>query len=492
MVVSGVAYEVICSGQSFREFSRQISMLDVNGVDVGNINHSINFLSQFLENIYAELLESFAKFLHTSLPCTGQLPPLCLKPDKFTHKHQGAQGLIVRHPCLKNGRLFKETYVSHAKVEDSGCQYWITLMIDAIKTQFNYTDAELRQVFAGFAADGQYIQLHAEHHLAKTLFLPEKFTHDASVWDYCHKLERADFHARKTNNWINKADDVRRMIVNEVKFGNARTQLQRICKEIEVPHREFVSFSDTRFAEYRLCTYKVFLDMHHPLYRLYQELASSDSPEAPDYQERVLNLQDPEKCLKFAFLYDISNILTRTQKHCQDQNSLPPERKQKIELLISCLRAAHSSFSASQIPETISISVPVKSDIGTWPAWKFFKEKYEEIQERHTFQGVPILQVGQQGRRTRNISAEAEEFDSSGLLRKLCPVFSKFLADYLKELDRYFIPWPEWLRLLEIVFFFDNDLEDSFEDRLPFRLSSLEKLMDNPMRPEPLTMGKYT
>ena len=48
--------------------------------------------------------------------------------------------MIVRHPSLKNGKLFRETYVDHDKVEESGSEYWAKLLRNSIKSNFGYTD----------------------------------------------------------------------------------------------------------------------------------------------------------------------------------------------------------------------------------------------------------------------------------------------------------------------------------------------------------------
>jgi hypothetical protein len=131
-------------------------------------------------------------------------------------------------------------------------------------------------------------------------------------------------------------------------------------------------------------------------------------------------------------------------------------------------------------------------DFSSMQAWKLFKEKMTEISENKTFQGVPLLFRGQQGRATRNVSVHSDEISSLGLLQIVCPMFAKFLADYVKELEKYFVPWPEWLRLTEVIFIFDNDTDDSFIDRLHFRLSNLDDLMKLPFRPEPLSQEEKT
>ena len=187
------------------------------------------------------------------------------------------------------------------------------------------------------------------------------------------------------------------------------------------------------------------------------------------------------------FLYEISQIITRTQKHCQDQESLPPERKVKIEQLISSLQSAQASFSNNQCPISFEVHAPESSrnKLPKWPAWKFFKEQVAIITSTLTFKGVPLLFPGEQGRRTRSVSQEVTA--STNFISDLYLSFSKFLTDYINQLEGYFFPWPTWLSLSENLFLFDNDLNHSTQTRLDFRLSQLDCLFDQLFRQEPMT-----
>jgi hypothetical protein len=52
MLLSAIAYEIIFHGHSFRDYEKRVAILDMNGVDVGNLNHSRDFLTRFLNTIY--------------------------------------------------------------------------------------------------------------------------------------------------------------------------------------------------------------------------------------------------------------------------------------------------------------------------------------------------------------------------------------------------------------------------------------------------------
>ena len=96
------------------------------------------------------------------------------------------QALIVRHAVARNGRLFHETYVSYEKVEGSGGLYWTELMINAVRNEFDFEKSDMRQIFGGASADGQYIKCNLSDHLATVLELPPQLTKDATTWDYSH------------------------------------------------------------------------------------------------------------------------------------------------------------------------------------------------------------------------------------------------------------------------------------------------------------------
>ena len=40
MILSSIAYEIIYNNQSFRDYEKRVAILDFEGVDVGNMNHS--------------------------------------------------------------------------------------------------------------------------------------------------------------------------------------------------------------------------------------------------------------------------------------------------------------------------------------------------------------------------------------------------------------------------------------------------------------------
>ena len=114
--ITMIAYNVISKGRPFSDFSDWVSVLCSAQVDLGNINHSVNFFDRYMHALTVCLKKNVKEFLNRALPCTKQLPNLCWKPDKFSKNGVSYQAIIVRHLCLKNGHLFCETYIGHTPV----------------------------------------------------------------------------------------------------------------------------------------------------------------------------------------------------------------------------------------------------------------------------------------------------------------------------------------------------------------------------------------
>ena len=164
-----------------------------------------------------------------------------------------------------------ETYIDHAKVEECGSEYWAKLMINSIKSNFGFNDAEIRCFFAGDTADGQYIQCNLDRHLSSELNLPFKFT------------------------------SVNKEIMKSSNKGEHRLKLIQICVNEKLVYFEFIFYSDTRFGEYRYRTYNVMINMHKPLYLMYQQLASAHSADACDFQQKVLISKSPNYFFSMKF-----------------------------------------------------------------------------------------------------------------------------------------------------------------------------------------------
>ena len=234
----------------------------------GNINHSSHFLRRFLNTAFAYLQQNVQTFLATNLECTGNLPVICIKPDKFTKKGQSNQAVIIRYPALKHGKLFRETYLGHLPCGESSTGHAVTeLMMRSLYETTGYDLSVARDVISGIACDGAYISTHISMHLAEQIQVPLDFAKQATTWDFAHRIERLDLHAREKSKWIFHLDSQIRSFMKDNKDHGQRRRIEEKCVELGIQFRAFVLYSDTRFAQYRDRTYNVFVHLNGVLYK---------------------------------------------------------------------------------------------------------------------------------------------------------------------------------------------------------------------------------
>ena len=111
--------------------------------------------------------------------------------------------------------------------------------------------------------------------------------------------------------------------------------------------------------------------------------------------------------MQLVFMYEISQIITKTEKDCQTTDMFPPERKRRMELLRSRLQNAHNSFKDGKIPDSFDI-IQSRGPGSVWKAWDLLKKRIDEISTKKEFYGVPLLIDNSQGRQTRSTSAESK------------------------------------------------------------------------------------
>ena len=127
----------------------------------------------------------------------------------------------------------------------------------------------LRDTFIGTGADGGYATAGFEHQLADKFHLPLEFTKEVNRWDFAHRIELVDEHARneRGNGWIDNMDQQMKAFMTAYKEYNGRLLIIRTCQQLGIDFAEFIFYSDTRFAQYRKRTYRVFLHLYPVLYK---------------------------------------------------------------------------------------------------------------------------------------------------------------------------------------------------------------------------------
>ena len=103
LVLGSICYLLLKRGRPYEDYTDWISLLAKFGVDVGEINHSHNFVGKFRKRAAEAVQRRWRKHLSTRCPQTGCLPPVKILGDMATHQHwtRQAVGLAVLMPGSK-------------------------------------------------------------------------------------------------------------------------------------------------------------------------------------------------------------------------------------------------------------------------------------------------------------------------------------------------------------------------------------------------------
>ena len=103
LVLGCICYLILKRGRPYEDYTDLVSLLSKFGVDVGEINHSFNFVGKFRKRVSEVIQKRWKKHLGTRCPQTGCLPPAKVLADMATHQHwtRQAVGLAVLMPGTK-------------------------------------------------------------------------------------------------------------------------------------------------------------------------------------------------------------------------------------------------------------------------------------------------------------------------------------------------------------------------------------------------------
>ena len=103
LVLGCICYLILKRGRPYEDYTDFVSLLSKFGVDVGEINHSFNFVGKFRAKAAEGILRRWKDHLSSRCPQTGCLPPCKILGDMATWQHwtRQAVGLAVLMPGSK-------------------------------------------------------------------------------------------------------------------------------------------------------------------------------------------------------------------------------------------------------------------------------------------------------------------------------------------------------------------------------------------------------
>ena len=164
---------------SKRNFEQEILKSVFNGFDVGEINHSQKFYSNFMPFVSQQVTERLKSFFSSRLDHTGFKPPVSLQADKGKNVHRSRQFTSVLTVVPESPKLLTYIYLGQLVVKSHDGPGVSRSIID----EFNSWDIQGDQVEGG-SFDGQYFHLSILAHLTEALHLSDQFI---CAWDLLHK-----------------------------------------------------------------------------------------------------------------------------------------------------------------------------------------------------------------------------------------------------------------------------------------------------------------
>ena len=354
--IGSLAYFFFYNKLPYLLFEKFLSLLSLNTIDIGQINHSEHFLRNLLDPCYRELLKRLRSHLNQVIPCTDHERPVTLLLDKGTIKHDTSQLTVIRTPCLKRGILFESFLVGNPTVTHGAGLPLTQLLVTTVNETLDWNKDTLRERFSGACADGQYIHLNLGDHLSEILHLPKDLMNDSVLWDAAHRLELACQHAKEGysvggqrvggTDWLIELDQVLQHIMKIYRFGHNHSDLKKISEEMKHTFLEFNLFSETRFVEYSHRTYDHFVRMYPVLCEKLKRdetmaVSSKEKAESDAIQNLLVQL---ELVVDLLFMMDLSHLLTFISKEFQRFDVLPFYAMKMYWELKHHLNVARDSF----------------------------------------------------------------------------------------------------------------------------------------------------
>ena len=242
MRIARLCYAGYQRGSSKRNFEQDIFILVLNGVDLGNINHSKEFYSEYMPYVSNEISGQVKRFFKSRLEQTGFRPPLNLQADEGTNCHRTRQFTSVVTIVPDSPSLLSVIYLGQPVVKKHDGPG----ITESIFTELQTLGIQVDQLEGG-NFDGQYFHLDVPGHLQDQMHLSEEFL---STWGPMHKGGVVDTHISEDTNfsWLVGIQTICKGIYTTFNWGKNYENFLEVCKDLDIEAKKLTNFQMTRFA----------------------------------------------------------------------------------------------------------------------------------------------------------------------------------------------------------------------------------------------------
>lgn len=228
MRIARICYAGYQSGRSSRGYEREILKAKLNGLDIGDINHSKEFYTNFRHFVENEATHCLSSYFTSRLQQTGFLPPVNVQADKGTNCHRTRQFTSVITVVPDSKELLKNVYLVKPVVKQHDGSGVAESIVDELK-RWGITSTQVE----GVSFDGQYFHLSVPDHLSEKLGLGESFH---CTWDPLHKGGTIDTHIREDTSfeWLVEVQGICKQIYNTFNWGKNFENFLQTCEDLDI------------------------------------------------------------------------------------------------------------------------------------------------------------------------------------------------------------------------------------------------------------------
>ena len=243
MNLARTAYYLLSNGRPSCDFTQLLSMLHKNGCDIGDINHSTDFVTNLAQCLSTVIERREKSYLSTRLPQTGCLPPCKVVEDGATYRHDTRHLIGITTIFPGNKPLIQSVFCGAPKGVGS----------DGISTAKSMAATVspfiIPEQYLGTSQDGANYLAHVGEHLDKEMGKEGEGYHD---WDGVHAAATVDTGMRnpkkpwaKQFSWLNSITEV---ISKANKFHNWGMEWDRFFR-VSFVHFIIVLFKIGNFID---------------------------------------------------------------------------------------------------------------------------------------------------------------------------------------------------------------------------------------------------
>ena len=334
MAIGRTCYHLYSKGRPFADFESSLFLQELNGINIGNINHGQDFARNFLPHVADVVSRRVNKFISWPLLQTGHRPPLNISADKATYKHRTRQFVSAVTVVPDSDKLIQYIFLGSPIVKAH----------DGNSVAKNWKEAMDKRLvaadqIAGGSVDGQYFHLKVSRHLEELYGIEEGSL--TFFWDPMHKSGLVDSHLMKEDKfkWVLSDIDVCMEVYRMFNWGQNYERLLEACEEMKTTLATLTRTSDTRFANSKRYIFINFLkDLQAVVACLEEACAaaeregatSRDKKKAEDASSLKAKLHNQRFLLRVAGEADLYDCYGTIINILQNVNMLPFERMEKF------------------------------------------------------------------------------------------------------------------------------------------------------------------